>query len=362
MRVVITGGCGFIGQLLARSVLRQGSLRTHVQGGGEAMAPVTEILLADAARPPRGLLFDDLDSASVVLGDLSDASFCRSLFEGTRGEPTSVFHLGAIMSGEGEADFDRCVAVNLSGTHHLLEAARRCASARPRFILAGAGATIGSGAPTDFVRADDTVSDATRATPHTTYGMAKACAELLLSDYSRKGFVDGRGCRLPTVIVRAGAPNAATTGCYSAVVREVLAGRDVCLPIGADVTHAVTSHRAAVGCLLGLHEVAAPSADAVLGFDRTVFVPSAAVTLTQLDDAVRRVVHPDSHGKLGGVSYDVDEELSATVGSFPAQIDCGRATALGLSADLELESIVREYAHDFPADIAPGVELRDRYY
>ena len=113
----------------------------------------------------------------------------------------SIFHLGAIMSGQGEADFDLCMGVNLHGTLHLLEAARQCTSdARPHFVLASAGATLGAGAPTDFVSKEDTVGDTTRATPHTTYGMTKACAELLLADYSRRGFVDGRGCRLPSVV------------------------------------------------------------------------------------------------------------------------------------------------------------------
>ena len=133
----------------------------------------------------------------------------------------SVFHFGAVMSGQGEQDFDLVMRVNLHGTLNLLEAARQCGATRPRFILASAGATLGSGAPTDYVDKSDTVGDWTRATPHTSYGMTKACAELLLSDFSRRGFVDGRACRLPTVLVRAGAPNAASTGCYSAVVREV---------------------------------------------------------------------------------------------------------------------------------------------
>ena len=116
------------------------------------------------------------------------------------------------MSGQGEADFDLAMNVNLHGTMHMLEAARHCGALRPRFVMASAGATLGAGAPTDFVTKDDIVGDATRATPHTSYGMTKACAELLLQDYSRRGFVDGRAVRLPTVIVRAGAPNAATTG------------------------------------------------------------------------------------------------------------------------------------------------------
>ena len=254
-RVVITGGTGFLGQLLGREIGRLGSLLSHTHGGAESFAPVSEILLADVAKPSR-MLFKDMPLTDVVVGDLADAGYCRALVSGTDG-PISIFHLGAVMSGQGESDFDLCLNTNLHGTLHLLEAARHCGAARPRFILASAGATLGAGASTDYLTKDDVVADSTRATPHTTcadpnhnrhsahdvrngegllraaplepspspsssprYGMTKACSELLLSDYSRRGFVDGRGVRLPSVLVRAGSPNAATTGCFSTIVRS----------------------------------------------------------------------------------------------------------------------------------------------
>ena len=307
-RVIITGGTGFLGQLLARSILRRGSLLTSAGSS----SPVREILLADVTRPAH-FLFDELsEKTRLVVGDVADESYCRSLFAGADG-PVSVFHLGAIMSGQGEDDFDRCVDVNLKGTMQLLEAARQCADARPRFVMTSAGATLGAGAPTDFVNKDDAVADSTRATPHTTYGMTKACAELLVADYSRRGFIDGRGCRLPSVAVRAGAPNAATTSCFSSVVREPLAGAPTTSPVAADVRHAVTSGRTAVAALLAMHDAPAAQADAVLGFDRTVFVPSIAVTLADLEAATRRVVAPECHGALGAVTYAPDENLSAAV-------------------------------------------------
>ena len=236
VRVIITGGTGFIGQLVARAILRRGSLLVHQPSGIEAEAEVSEVVLADVGRPPQ-LMFAELEDSSactVRLGDISDPLFCRSLFEGAKG-PVSLFHFGAVMSGQGEDDFDLVMRVNLHGTLNLLEAARQCGATRPRFIMASAGATLGSGAPTDYVDKNDTVGDWTRATPHTSYGMTKACAELLLSDFSRRGFVDGRACRLPSVVVRAGAPNAATTGAFSSVVREPLAGLDTTSEIGPDV-------------------------------------------------------------------------------------------------------------------------------
>lgn len=198
MRVIITGGCGFLGQMLARNILKKGSLISHSQSGEETEHEVTDIVLADVSSPTE-MLFPELNSkiVRVVLGSVSELAFCQSLFSDAGA--CSVFHLGAVMSGQGEADFDLCLSVNLMGTMNMLASARSCLAPRPRFILVSAGATLGSGAPTDFVSKNDTVGDATRATPHTTYGMTKACSELLLQDFSRKRFVDGRGCRLPTV-------------------------------------------------------------------------------------------------------------------------------------------------------------------
>ena len=356
MRVIITGGTGFIGQLVARDIARRGALQTHQAAGVEGETKVTEIVLADVARPEK-LMFEELSAARVVVGDVANAAFCRSLFEGVTGA-VSVFHLGAVMSGQGEKDFDLVMGVNLHGTLNMLEAARACGAPRPRFIMASAGATLGSGAPTDFVTKDDTVGDSTRATPHTSYGMTKACAELLLSDFSRRGFVDGRACRLPSVVVRAGAPNAATTSVFSSVVREPLSGKDTESAIGPDVRHAVTGHRTAVACLVGLHELEAAKVDAVLGFDRTIFIPSIAVSLAELQAAVRAVVEPASHAALGRVTYVEDAQLSAAVGSFPTKVDCSRAVALGLAADLDAEALVRQYADDFPDAIAPSIALR----
>lgn len=207
---------------------------------------------------------------------------------------------------------------------------------------------------------DDVVSDATRATPHTTYGMTKACSELLLSDYSRKGFIDGRACRLPTVVVRAGSPNAATTGIFSGAVREPLAGLDTISPIAADVSHAVTGHRTAVEALLRMHESPADRVDAVLGYDRTVFVPCIPVSLASLTEALQKVVASDTHAELGRVSYDVDEKVSSAVGSFPTKVDSSRAAALGLASDLDAESFIRDYIEDFPSAIKSSLRFTAR--
>ena len=331
---------------------------------------VTRLVLADIAEPR--YLFDlpclaasAGVSLSVMTGDVSDAAYCASLLGGDDDGALSIFHLGAVMSG---APPDLALAVNLRGTMNMLEAARAwrtadvgtaaSARARPTFVFSSAGATLGSGHPADWVGKGDTISDSTRAAPHTTYGTTKACAELLLADYSRREFVDGRGVRLPTVVVRAGAPNAATTGCFSGAVREPLSGEDAVLPIGPDVSHAVTGYRAAVGGMLAVHDAPSGAVDELLGYDRTVFLPTRSVSLRQLEEGMRNVVEPGS--ALGRVVYEEDANLSSVVGSFPTKVDSGRAIALGAPLTPSVEDMIREYCEDFPDAIADGVRLVPR--
>jgi NAD(P)-dependent dehydrogenase (short-subunit alcohol dehydrogenase family) len=356
--VIITGGGGFLGQCLASSLLKTGTIQ-----GENATFPILKLVLADIAFPPT--LQPTIEAASQIVvklqGDVSDPKFCDKLFEHTASsQHVSIFHFGAVMSGDGERDFDLCMRVNLHGFLNMIEGARQHVYQKqgfaPKFIFASAGATIGSGAPTDYITKEDTISDATRATPHTTYGATKACCELLLTDYARRGFVDARGLRLPTIVVRAGAPNAATTSCFSGVIREPLAGVDVVLPIAKDVPHAVTGMRAAIAAMRILHDVKQEQIETVLGFDRTVFLPAVALSLGDLEEALIQVTTPESHSKLGKISYEVDERLSAIVGGFPTKIDASRAMKLGVPAAPDAETLVREYMADFGMAVAAGIE------
>jgi NAD(P)-dependent dehydrogenase (short-subunit alcohol dehydrogenase family) len=349
--VIITGGGGFLGQCLAVSLLER------------ADKPISKLVLADIHFPPK--LQPKIEEAGNVVkvqGDVSDPSYCEMLFAETQGAmQVSIFHLGAVMSGDGERDFDLCMRVNLHGFLNMMEGARKHVFDKlgvvPTFVFASAGATIGSGAPTDYITKHDTISDASRATPHTTYGATKACCELLLSDYARRGFVDARGLRLPTIVVRAGAPNAATTGCFSGVIREPLSGVDVELPIAKTVPHAVTGKRAAVAAMLILHDAKLTQIEQVLGFDRTVFIPAVALSLGDLEEALVKVVAPGSRSKLGTISYKVDEQLSAVVGSFPTKIDAERAMKLGVPPAPDAETLVREYVADFSSAVIDGIEI-----
>lgn len=201
------------------------------------------------------------------------------------------------------------------------------------------------------------MSDASRATPRTTYGATKACCELLLTDYSRRGFVDGRGVRLPAIIVRAGKPNAATTGCYSGIIREPLNGVDVELPIAKDVLHAVTGTRNAIQALQIMHDVSLQKVTEVLGYDRTVFVPAVALSLGDLEGALKGVVSQYSRWRLGRITYKVNDFLSKVVAGFPTKIDAQRALDLGIPAAPTAETLVRDYIADFPEAVKQGIRI-----
>mmetsp|Transcript_37279 Transcript_37279/g.105246 ORF Transcript_37279/g.105246 Transcript_37279/m.105246 type:complete len:353 (-) Transcript_37279:301-1359(-) len=334
MRVVITGGQGFIGQELCRFLLRQKALKDSTG----ASVTISKIVLFDIA-PPRspgtGVNADPLVSWSA--GDITDPAVCRALVEG--GGALSVFHLAGVMSGQAEQDFDTGLRVNLDGTRNMLEACRARGGEPARFIFASSMAVFGEtyepkGVPT---------RDTSKIVPKNTYGMTKACGELLVNDYSRKGFVDGRSARLPTVVVRPGAPNAATTSCYSGVVREPLHGVDVELPIARGLPHAVTSTRALIQNLATLHDVSWPE-DLV---DRSLTLPSRTATLQQLIDALHRAVPEEEHTRLGKITDKEDEFLSRVVGGMNSNLAHERAAALGMVEVPDLETIVREFLEDF---------------
>mmetsp|Transcript_40627 Transcript_40627/g.85327 ORF Transcript_40627/g.85327 Transcript_40627/m.85327 type:complete len:656 (-) Transcript_40627:135-2102(-) len=368
MKVIITGGGGFLGQVLAKEIITTKLLRSE-----SSKQIVTDLVLADIAEPKQ-YLFDlhSLAQSNNVnlhfhVGDVSDMEYCRSLIgtpDPNGSNALSVFHLGAVMSG---APPDLALKVNLHGTLNVLEATRAWQEspsssnkARPTFVFSSAGATLGAGHEADWVTHNDTISDATRAAPHTTYGTTKACAELLLADYSRRGFLDGRGVRLPSVVVRAGAPNAATTSCFSSVIREPLSGVEAIVPVGPNVFHAVTGYRAAIGGILAVHDAMPEEADRILGFDRTVFLPTRSVSLSQLEEAMKRVVFTDSHPKLGKVKYVEDTRLSSIVGSFPTKVDSKRALALGAPLTPTIDDMILEYCEDFKSALAEGIILQTK--
>lgn len=320
MNVVITGGAGFLGQRLARKLLARGTL-TAADGRPEA---IERLVLLDVVRGPD---FGD-PRVRMIAGDLSDASIVRQAFADGA---ASVFHLAAVVSGQAEADFDLGMRVNLDASRLLLEACRASAQ-KPRVLFTSSVAVYGGELP-------PLVDDRTALTPQSSYGVQKAIGELLLGDYTRKGFVDGRVARLPTISVRPGRPNQAASSFASAIIREPLNGETAVCPVGPDLRLWLLSPRRAIDCLIDLHDIPAEA----LGTTRSVNLPGVSVSVAQMVEALRAVAGDAAAQRI---RWERDPVVERIVGSWPAQWDTTRATSLGLRGDADLEAIVRAYVDD----------------
>ncbi|CAM9635987.1 unnamed protein product [Chrysoparadoxa australica] len=249
-------------------------------------------------------------------------------------QPATVIHLASVMSGEGEANMDKAMQVNLQGTLKLLEACREVGTC-PKFLFASSIAAFGGASE---------VTEASAALPTTTYGTTKACAELLVADFGRKWFVDARTARLPTVIIRPGPPNLAATGCFSAVPKAVLGGYAITAPLPHDKTHPVISVTNAIAGLKRTHCLAREDVGG-----RPITLPALNVSLGHLvevcsAEAEKRNIVP------GRVSYQPDLETERIVGAMPGTIIEGaRAQQLGLPRDESLRDVVLDYLADVPS-------------
>jgi nucleoside-diphosphate-sugar epimerase len=322
VKVVITGGTGFVGLALARRLLSAGALT----GRSGAAEPIDELVLFDQAVPAEPPAPDD--RVKLVAGDVADRDTVLALVDR---DDTSVFHLASVVSYGAEQDYDLALRVNLTGGLNVIEACRARAGT-PRLVVASTYAAFGGALP-------DVVSDATKLTPQTTYGTTKVVLELLVNDASRKGFLDGRSARLPTVIVRPGAPNLAASSWMSAVFREPLAGVDYALPVALETRAAIGGVRDVVAGLVALHDVGA----AALGHDRAVTFPSTPVTARELVECVRRV---GAGRGLGAISVEPDPAIQRIVDGWPRGVDAARALALGVPPASGLDEIVRAYVEE----------------
>jgi nucleoside-diphosphate-sugar epimerase len=320
MKVVITGGAGFLGQRLARKILEQGTL---TDSDGRA-SEVTSLTLVDVVAA------NDFGDARVksVVGDIADAALVGEVF---KAEVDSVIHLAAIVSGQAEADFDLGMRINLDASRLLLDICRELGHA-PKVVFTSSVAVYGGKLP-------DVVQDHTALNPRSSYGTQKAIGELLLNDYSRRGFVDGRVLRLPTISVRPGKPNKAASSFASGIIREPLNGEASVCPVLPEAKLWLLSPRAAIAALIAGHELAAE----VLGDSRTVNLPGLSVSVAGMVAALAAVAGPEA---VARISFAPDPAVERIVNSWPAAWDVGRAKALGLSADADFESIVRAYMQD----------------
>ncbi len=325
MKVIITGGGGFLGSQLCQKLLERGALI----GPSGAPEEIREIVLLDAVfhRPagdPR---------VRQITGDISDRA---TVFSAVGRDPaTAIFHLASMVSGECEERFDDALRVNLDGGRHVFEAARAAAGC-PRVVFASSIACFGGEAM------QDPNTDRTKLTPQTTYGMTKAICELLINDYSRKGHFDGRSARLPTVIVRPGKPNAAASSWASGMFREPLHGHTCRLPVRRDQCHPMTGYCTVIDSLIALHEVP----PARLHDDRSIGLPAHRVT-PQLAESVLREIAAERGLTLGPIVDAFDARIQGIVDNWPVAVDGARALALGLPRPPPLKEIVEQYLEDF---------------
>ena len=307
--ILIIGAAGMLGRKLA-----------------QRLADGHQLLLHDIVAPesPPGA------EARCFASDISEPGAAAALLES---RPDTIFHLAAVVSGEAEADFDKGYRINLDGTRHLLEAIRHVGGGyRPRLVFASSLAVFGAPLP-------DVIGDDHVLTPLSSYGTQKAIGELLVSDYSRRGFVDGIGIRLPTVCVRPGKPNKAASGFFSGIIREPLNGQEAVLPVPTDLRHWFASPRAAVGYLLH----AATLDLAALGTRRMLTMPGISVSVAEQIEALRRVA---GDAAVARIRHEPDPAILAIVTTWPRAFDAARALALGFVPDAGFEAIVRIYQED----------------
>ncbi|MBB5695263.1 D-erythronate dehydrogenase [Muricoccus pecuniae] len=317
MRIVITGGAGFLGSRLTRALL---ALR-----GAEGGLPAFDgILSVDLAPSP----VDDPRVASVV-GDIADPAFAREVIGA---ETAGVYHLAAVLSGGSEEDFDLGMRVNLDGTRALLEAARATGRA-PRFVFASSVAVFGGALP-------EVVPEATAVMPASSYGAQKAMGELLVNDYSRKGFVDGRACRLPTIVVRPGKPNSATSSFASGIIREPLAGQPSNLPVPMGTRLWLSSPDTVVANLV--HAMALDGGR--IGAWRVLNLPGICVTPAEMLASLERVGGPAARAL---VTERRDERIAGIVLSWPGDFEVDRLLGLGFRRDADFDGVVRQYRDEF---------------
>ncbi|PUE06838.1 NAD-dependent epimerase [Limnohabitans sp. T6-5] len=334
MRILITGGAGFLGARLAREILKKGQLNGQT---------VTEVVIADLFPAPADLLAD-----TRVKGHagpmLEQGDLFKSGFDG-------VFHLASAVSGECELDFDLGLRSNVDSSRLLLDGIRASGKAS-RLVFASSVAVFG---PDIGNPMPDLVTDTTLPTPQTSYGTHKLIIEHMVSDYTRKGYIDGRSARLMTVAVRPGKPNGAASSFFSGIIREPLSGADAVCPVDASVSHPLSSPGNTVHGLITVFEA---SREAV-GGRMALNLPGLNVTVGQMLDALEKVAGPAVRAR---VKFERDERVAGIVTNWSRGSTSERANALGLKANSSFEAIIEQYIADcktrpgYPAEALNGLK------
>jgi nucleoside-diphosphate-sugar epimerase len=327
MKVIITGGGGLLGQMLARVLLARGLAATP-----GAPLPLSELVLLDQAFPDTRVEDKRIKNLTGDLGD--DAFLERAVVPGA----DAVFHFAAVVSAGAEADFDLGMRVNLDGMRLLLDACRSKAAAR--VVFTSSVAAFGGDLP-------EVVIDSTAATPQSSYGTQKVIGELLITDYTRKGYIDGRSVRLPTIVVRPGKPNRAASGFMSSILREPLNGQPAACPVPPEAKMWVLSPERAIEALI--HAAELPAQD--WGWNRTLNAPGITVSVAEALAALERIAGRQTAAL---VRFMRDAAIEKIVLGWPARFATARAAALGFKADEDIDDIIRAHMRTLENIINPA--------
>ena len=319
MHILITGAAGMIGRKLVARLVADGALDGR---------PIEKLTLIDVAAPQPPEKFSA--KVATAAADIADPA---TVHAAVAGRPEVIFHLAGVVSGEAELDFEKGMRVNLDGSRALFEAIRTAgAGYRPRLVFTSSIAVFGAPFPA-------AIGDDFHLTPLTSYGTAKAAIELLLADYTRRGFLDGVGIRLPSIVVRPGRPNKAASGFFSSIIREPLNGEEAVLPVADSVLHWHASPRAAVGFL-----VHAAGLDAAkLGPRVNLTMPGVCCTVAEQIAALRRIAGDKVAARI---RREPDPLVARIVAGWPSRFDPARALALGFRAEASFDEIIRVHIAD----------------
>ncbi len=319
MHILITGASGMIGRKLTARLVADGALNGK---------PIERLTLVDVDTPQRPEKF-----AARVDAFVADIANPATGGAAIAGRPDVIFHLAAIVSGEAELDFEKGMRINFDGSRSLLEAIRNAgAGYRPRMVFASSIAAFGAPFP-------ETIPDDFALTPLTSYGAQKAMVELMLADYSRRGFVDGVGIRLPNIVVRPGKPNKAASGFFSSIIREPLNGEEAVLPVDEGVRNWHASPRAAVGFLV---HAAGLDGDK-LGPRINLTMPGVCCTVAEEIAALRRIAGDKVASRI---RRSPDPLIARIVGGWPGRFETRCALALGFKAEASFDEIIRVHIED----------------
>lgn len=322
MHVIITGGAGLLGKRLAQTLLKQGELMT----ASGTPAPLSKLILFDKVAPQPPLPSDP--RLEVMTGDLTQPGMAQTLITA---DTQLIFHLAAIVSGQAEQDFDLGMQVNIAATQALLETCRQLERV-PQFIFASSVAVFGGALPA-------TIEDDTAVTPQSSYGTQKAIGELLVNDFSRRGFIDGRSLRIPTVAVRPGKPNQATSTFASSIIREPLLGQSAICPVSPESNIWILSPKQAIDSLIHAAELPPER----LGDNRIITLPGLSTSVQQMVDTLEQLTN---RSVVERIVWQPDPFIQRIVGSWPSQFNPQRATALGFKADASMKTIIELFIEE----------------